>query len=405
MTGLGAVTAIGTGAEGLWQGILRGRSGVGRITRFDASALPAQIAAEAPDFDPSAFIEPRILRRLDRCSQFAVASSLMAARDAGLELEAEDRSRVGVCIGSALGGAAFAEEEHVRFLERGPRGVEAHLALQMFVGAGSCSTSVALGLTGWSTSNADSCASGTIAIGNAARAIQRGDADVILAGGAEAPLAPLCYGAFALIKALSTRNGSPETACRPFSATRDGFVMGEGGAVLVLEERERALRRGARIYAEVRGFALTNDGHHMTAPRPDAEASSRAMTLALRDACVAPDEVDYVNAHGSSTLLNDTVETLAIKRAFGPHARRLAVSGTKAMHGHALGASGAIEAAVCCLALRHGYAPPTINLTDPDPACDLDYLPNTGREMALRTVMSNSFGFGGINACLVLRAD
>lgn len=396
------MTPIGLTVDGLWSGIVRGRSAVRSITRFDASRFSSQIAAEVPDFDPLQFLDSKSARRLDRCSQFAVASAEMAVKDAGLRLELEDRTRIGVCIGSALGGAAFAEEEHERFLAQGPRSVEPHLALQMFVGAGTCSAAIHLGLTGYSTSNADSCASGTIAIGNAFRAIQRGEADIILAGGAEAPLAPLCFSAFALIRALSTRNDSPETACRPFDKERDGFVMGEGAAVLALEERERALERGATIYAEVLGFALTNDGHHMTAPRPDAESASRAIRLALKDACLPPTAIDYINAHGSSTPLNDTTETLAIKRAFGQYAQRVAISGTKAMHGHALGASGAIEAAICCLALKHGYIPPTINLQNPDPACDLDYVPNAGREAKLRTVLSNSFGFGGINASLVL---
>jgi 3-oxoacyl-[acyl-carrier-protein] synthase II len=386
--------------------VLRGSSAVRRITRFDASRFSSQIAAEVTDFDPAAYFEGKALRRLDRCSQFAVAASRMAVEDAALNLELEDRARVGVCIGSALGGAAFAEEEHARFLAQGPRAVEPHLALQMFVGAGTCSAAIALGVSGYSTSNADSCASGTVAIGNAFRAIQRGDADVILAGGAEAPLAPLCFGAFAVIRALSTRNGDPERACRPFDRDRDGFVMGEGAAVLALEEREHALMRGAPIYAELTGYALTNDGHHMTAPRPDAESAARAITLALRDACLDQPEIDYVSAHGSSTPLNDSTETLALKRALGTYAYSVPVSSTKAMHGHALGATGAIEAAICCLALRHGYVPPTINLGEADPACDLDYVPNQGRHAEIRIALSNSFGFGGINACLILqRAD
>jgi len=403
VTGLGAVTPIGTGVKGLWDGVRRARSAVRRITRFDPSPFASRIAAEVPDFDPAAYLEGRAVRRLDRCSQFAVAASKMAVADAGLNLEEEDRSRIGVCIGSALGGAAYAEEQHERYLASGVRSVEPQVALQVFVGAGTCNTAILLGVTGYATANADSCASGTIAIGNALRAIQRGDAEVMLAGGAEAPLAPLCFGAFAIIRALSTRNDDPERACRPFDRDRDGFVMGEGAAVLILEERQRALRRGARPYAEIVGCALTNDGYHMTAPRPDAEAAARCISLALADACLPATAIDYVSAHGSSTPLNDPTETLAIKRALGSQAARVPISSTKAMHGHALGASGAIEAAICCLALRHGYVPPTVNLDDPDPACDLDYVPNLGREQALRAVLSNSFGFGGINACLVLR--
>jgi 3-oxoacyl-[acyl-carrier-protein] synthase II len=327
----------------------------------------------------------------------------MAVADSGLVLEDEDKSRIGVCIGSALGGAAFAEVQHDRYHEGGPRAVSASLALQVFVGAGTCNSAIELGLTGYSTSNADSCASGPIGIGNALRAIQRGDADVMLAGGSEAPLSPLCFGAFALIRALSTRNDDPKHACRPFDRDRDGFLMGEGAAVLVLEEWERAHKRGARVYAEITGYALTNDGHHMTAPRPDAESAARAIRLALEDACTPPEAIEYVNAHGSSTPLNDATETLAIKKALGSHASRTAVSSTKSLHAHPLGATGAIEAAICCLALERGVIPATANLDNPDPACDLDYVPNTPRESPIRTVLSNSFGFGGINACLILR--
>lgn len=383
--------------------MLQNRSAIRRITCFDASSLSAQIAAEVPGFDPSPWLDAKAIRRLDRCSQFAVVSAKMAVQDGGLDLRAEDCTRIGVCIGSALGGAAYAEHQHTRFLAGGDHAVEPHLALQMFVGAGTCSAAIALGLTGYSTSNADSCASGTVAIGNALRAIQRGEADVILAGGAEAPLAPLCYGAFARIRALSTRNDDPEHACRPFDIGRDGFVMGEGSGVLVLEEREHALRRGATPYAELVGYALTNDAHDMTAPRPDAASAARCITLALRDACLPAEAIDYVNAHASSTRLNDATETLALKLGLGDHARRVAISGTKPLHGHALGATGAIEAALSCLALRHSYVPPTLNLDTADPACDLDYVPHIGREISLQAVLSNSFGFGGINACLVLR--
>lgn len=405
VTGIGAVTPIGQGVDGLWAGILAGRSAVRPISRFDASSLPARIAAEVPDFDPAAWFDSKAQRRLDRCSQFAVAASRMALSDSGMDLEGEDLSRIGVCIGSALGGAAYAEEQHRKYLAANDnnRAFEPHLALQMFVGAGMCNTAISLGLTGYSTANADSCASGSIAIGNAFRAIERGDADAILAGGSEAPLAPLCYGAFARIRALSTRNDDPQHACRPFDRDRDGFVMGEGAGVVMLEEWSHAQQRGARAYAELVGFGLTNDAHDMTAPRPDGESAARCIRLALDDACLPPDAIDYVNAHGSSTRLNDSTETLALKRALGPHAYRTAVSGTKAMHGHALGATGAIEAAICCLALAKGYIPPTVNLDAPDPDCDLDYVPGRGRELRIHVALSNSFGFGGINASLVLR--
>src|SRR5581483_4310393 len=364
ITGIGAITAIGSGKEGLWGGVKRARSAVGPITRFDARPFACRIAAEVSDFDPADYLEGKALKRLDRCSQFALAASKQAVADARLELTREPLDRIGVCIGSALGGAGWAEEQHTLYLTEGPRAVSPMLALQMFVGAGSCNVAITLGLTGYSTSNADSCASGPIAIGNAWHAIRRGDADVMLAGGAEAPLAPLCFGAFALIRAMSTRNDYPAAACRPFDRGRDGFVMGEGAAVLVLEERERALRRNAPIYAELLGYACTNDAHHMTSPRPDAASATRCIKRALELAQIRPDKVDYVNPHGSSTPLNDTTEPLALKQALGEeNARRIPVSGTKAMHAHALGASGAIEAALCYLAMQHGWIPPTLNLS------------------------------------------
>jgi 3-oxoacyl-[acyl-carrier-protein] synthase II len=406
ITGIGAVTPIGSRAEGLWSGVLCARSAVGPITQFDAAPFECRIGAEIPDFDPADYLEGKALKRLDRCAQLAVAAGKQAIADAKLDLTREDPARCGVCIGSALGGAAQAERQHARYMEAGPRAVSPMLALQVFVGASSCNLAIELGLTGYSSSNADSCASGPIALGNARHVIRRGDADVMLAGGAEAPFAPLCFGAFSIIRAMSTRNDDPAHACRPFDRERDGFVMGEGAAVLVLEEREHALRRGATVYAELAGFACTNDAHHMTAPRPDAAAAARCIRDALSEAQVAPEEIDYVNAHGSSTPRNDPTETLALKAALGEEtARRVPISSTKAMHAHALGATGAMEAAICCLAMRHHWIPPTINYEFPDPECDLDYVPNVGRAAALHTVLSDSFGFGGINAALVLRRD
>ncbi len=406
VTGIGAITPIGSGAAGLWRGIRCERSGVRAISRFDASALSCRIAAEVPDFNAADYLEGRALKRLDRCSAFAVAASRQALMDAGLDAAAEDPERFGVCVGSALGGAAWAEAEHIKFLSEGPRAVNPALALQMFVGAGSCNVAIEFGLRGFTTSNADSCASGAIALGNAWHAIRRGDADVMLAGAAEAPLAPLCFGAFALIRAMSTRNQDPSHACRPFDVGRDGFVMGEGSAILLLEERDHAIARGAQIYAELAGFASTLDAHHMTAPRPDAASAAAALRGALSSAGVSTSQVDYVNAHGSSTPLNDSTETRALKLALGEEdAHRVPISGTKAMTGHALGATGAMEAAICCMAIRHGWIPPTINLEDPDPECDLDYVPGEGRAAALDTVLSNSFGFGGINAALCFRRD
>jgi 3-oxoacyl-[acyl-carrier-protein] synthase II len=306
-------------------------------------------------------------------------------------------------MGTALGGVSFAEREHHRFLTEGVRSVDPGLALTVFAGASSCNLAIEFGISGPNSTNGMSCASGTIAVGDAFHAIRADQADLMLAGGAEAPLAPLTYGAFAIIRAMSTRNQDPGTASRPFDRDRDGFVMAEGAAILVLEERSRAVARGANIYLEVCGYGLTNDAHHMTAPRPDGRQAARAMRLALDDARVRPADIQYVNAHGSSTPLNDTTETLAIRQLFGAHADRLAVSGTKGYYGHALGASGAIEAAICALASARRWLPPTVNLTEPDPACDLDYLAQDGRESDPEFLLSNSFGFGGINAALVFR--
>jgi 3-oxoacyl-[acyl-carrier-protein] synthase II len=355
------------------------------------------------DFVPTDFLEAKRAKRLDRFGQFSVATARLALEDARLDPAREDRERIGAMMGTALGGVGYAEEQLGLFLTRGLRAVDATLALAVFGGAASCNIAIELGVQGPNSTNAMSCASGTIAIGDAFRQIRDGYADVMLAGGAEAPLAPLCFGAFALIRAMSTRNDDPATASRPFDKGRDGFVMGEGAAVLVLEEQSRAVARGARIYAEVLGYGMSNDAYHMTAPLPDGSQAARSMRRALEDAGVTPGEISYVNAHGSSTPLNDTTETLAIKKVFGDHAYRLAVSGTKGYYGHALGASGAIEAAICAQALAEEWLPPTVNLAEPDDACDLDYLPRRGRAARVEHVLSNSFGFGGINAALVLR--
>ena len=406
VTGIGCITPIGTGVQGLWDGLRARRSAVRTITRFDPTPFRSHIAAEIPDFRPQDFLDARRARRLDRFSQLAVTAAGLAVRDAGLELEKEDRDRVGAMMGSALGGIGYAEEQVGVYAVEGLRGVDPMLALTVFGGAASCNIAIEFGVTGPNSTNGMSCASGTIAVGDAFHAIRDGRADVMLAGGAEAPLAPLCYGAFAVIRAMSTRNDDPATASRPFDAGRDGFVMGEGAAVLVLEERGRAIARGAPVLAEVLGEAVTNDAYHMTAPRPDGRQAARCIALALADARIAPHEVDYVNAHGSSTPLNDKTETLAIREAFGAHAARLAVSGTKGYYGHPLGASGAIEAAVTTLALARAWLPPTLNLSVRDPACDLDYLRGAGEERRAEVAISNSFGFGGINATLVLkRAD
>jgi 3-oxoacyl-[acyl-carrier-protein] synthase II len=406
ITGVGAVTPIGTGADGLFEGLRARRSAVRTITRFDPTPFRSRMAAEIPDFRPQDLLDAKRARRYDRYSQLAVAATRLALEHAALDLAREDRERVGAMMGSALGGVAFAEQQAGIYAAQGLRGVDPSLALAVFGGAASCNIAIEFGVCGPNSTNGMSCASGTVAVGDAFHVIRDGRADVMLAGGAEAPLAPLCFGAFAIIRAMSARNDDPATASRPFDAGRDGFVMGEGSAVLVLEERGRALARGARILAEVLGAAVTNDAHHMTAPRPDGRQAARCLTEALADAGVRPHEVDYVNAHGSSTPLNDSTETLALKLAFGEHAPRLAISGTKGYYGHPLGASGAIEAAITALALERAWLPPTLNLRQADPACDLNYLADGGAPRSATIAVSNSFGFGGINAAVVLkRAD
>jgi 3-oxoacyl-[acyl-carrier-protein] synthase II len=405
ITGIGALTPIGISRDALWQGLLARRSAVRPVTRFDASIYRSQIAAEI-DFHPTDFIEERKVRRLDRFGQFTVACSRLAIEDARLDMAVEDHERVGSTMGSALGGVGFAEEQFGVFLTQGIKNVAVTLATNVFAGAASCNVAIEFGAQGPNSTNAMSCASGTMGIGEGFRQIRDDYADVMICGGVEAPLNQLCFGAFALIRAMSTRNDDPSRASRPFDRDRDGFVMGEGAAVLVLEEYERAKARGAHIYAEVCGYAFCNDAHHMTAPRPDGSQAARAIRGALKDAHVAPHEIEYVNAHGSSTPLNDPTETRAIKRVFGDHAPKLQVSSTKAYYGHALGASGAMETAICAMALDREWLPPTLNLEDPDDGCDLDYIPGVGRESRVDYILNNSFGFGGINAALVLkRAD
>ena len=403
ITGIGAITPIGVGREELWSGLRAQRSAVGPVTRFDPSIFRSHNAAEVKDFVASDHLDAKRARRLERFAQFSVVAAKMAVSDAHLDLHRENRDRIGAMMGSALGGVAYAEEQYTAFLTEGLRAVDAMLALAVFGGASSCNIAIELDVRGPNSTNAMSCASGTIAIGDAFRQVRDGYADVMLCGAAEAPLSPLCFGAFSLIRAMSTRNDDPRTASRPFDKDRDGFVMGEGAAVLLLEERERALARGAPIYGELLGYGVTNDAHHMTAPRPDGSQAARAMQLALDDAHVAGSEIDYVNAHGSSTPLNDPTETHAIKSVLGEHAYRIPVSGTKGYYGHALGASGAIEAAICALSLERDWLPPTVNLAIPDTQCDLDYVPGAGRAVHAQHLISNSFGFGGINAALVMR--
>ena len=403
ITGIGPITPIGTTRDELWSGLQRQRSAVRSLSRFDPSQFRSHNAAEVNDFVPTDHLENKRAKRLDRFAQFSVVGAQLALADADLDLSRENKERVGANMGTALGGIGYAESQLAVFLQRGLREVDATLALSVFGGASSCNIAIELGVMGPNSTNAMSCASGTIAIGDAFRQIRDGYADVMIAGGAEAPLAPLCFGAFSLIRAMSTRNEEPEMASRPFDKDRDGFVMGEGAAVLILEEYERAESRGAKIYAEIAGYGTTNDAYHMTAPRPDGSQAARSMQLALDDANVSPDEIGYINTHGSSTPLNDSTETMAIKKVMGDRAYKVPMSGTKGYYGHALGASGAIETAICALALEQEWLPPTVNLQVADKACDLNFLPGTGRKERVEHILTNSFGFGGINAALVLR--
>jgi len=402
ITGIGAVTPIGISREGLWDGLRGCQSAVRSVTRFDTSLFRSRNAAEI-DFQATDFIEARRARKLDRFGHFTIATARLAIEDAELKLESEDRERVGSMMGTALGGVGYAEEQFMVFMNEGIKSVSPTLATNVFGGAASCNVAIEFGVMGPNSTNAMSCASGTMAIGEGFRQIRDDYADVMICGGVEAPLNPLCFGAFSIIRAMSTRNDEPVRASRPFDQGRDGFVMGEGAAVLVLEEYERAKARGAHIYAEVVGYSFGNDAHHMTAPRPDGSQAARTMRGALRDARLDPHEIGYVNAHGSSTPLNDPTETRAIHMVFGEHAAALPVSSTKAYYGHALGASGAMEAAICALSLERDWLPPTLNLDTPGEGCDLDYIPGTGREASVDYILSNSFGFGGINAALVLQ--
>ena len=404
ITGIGALTPIGTGVEGLWDGLKRRESAVQKIDRFDPSPFRTQIAAQVNDFEPEDYMDRQRVKRTERYAQFSIAASRLALEDAGIKPGSEDPDRVGVQMGSALGGVAYGEGQFTSYVQHGVRGVDPMLALAVFNGAASCNVAIEFGFTGPNSTNGMSCASGAIAVGDGWRAIRDGDADVMLAGGVETPLAPLCYGAFAIIRAMSTRNDDPRRASRPFDRARDGFVMGEGACVLVLEEYEHAKARGARIYAEVLGYGTSNDAHHMTAPRPDGAQAARAMATALRTGGLRPEQVDYVNAHGSSTPLNDSTESRIIRAVLGEHADRVVVSGTKGYHAHCLGATGAIEAGITALAIQRGWVPPTLNLEEPGEECDLAFATGTGEARNVRYAVSNSFGFGGINAALAFGA-
>ncbi|MFV1985659.1 MAG: beta-ketoacyl-ACP synthase II [Gemmatimonadota bacterium] len=404
VTGIGPVTPIGEGVEGLWDGLKAEESAVRGIDRFDATPFRSRIAAAVEGFRPGDRLGERRARRLDRFAALSLVAASHALEDADLDPSTIPPHRVAVQMGTALGGIAYAEEQHGHYVERGLRGINPLLALSVYGGAASCNIAIEYGFTGPNSTNAMSCASGSMAIGQALRLIRSGEVDVALCGGSEAPLAPLTFGAFAVIRAMSTRNDDPETACRPFDEGRDGFVMGEGAAVLVLEDLEGARARGARIYGEVAGYGTTSDAFHMTQPRPGGAEAARAIELALADAGVAPESIDYVNAHGSSTPLNDSTEALAIRKVLGERASTVPASGTKAYYGHALGASGAIEAAIVMLAIQRGWAPPSLNLQTPGDGCDLAFIGPGGQDLEIDCALSNSFGFGGINASLVFRA-
>jgi 3-oxoacyl-[acyl-carrier-protein] synthase II len=404
ITGIGPITPSGIGVRRFWEGLHSDRSPVEKVTRFDASPFRTTIAAQVHDFEPTDFMDRQLSRRLDLFAQYAVAATRSALDDSRFPIDSVDPERVGVQMGSALGGLAQGQVEFMNFLQRGARSVDPRVATTAFCGAASCQVAIEFGFTGPNSTNAMSCASGTIAIGDGWRLIRSGEVDAVVCGGIEAPLGPLSYGAFALIRAMSTRNDDPGRACRPFDRERDGFVMGEGACVLVLEEESMARARGAHIYAEVRGYGTTNDAHHMVAPRPDGAQAARAMRRALETGGVPAEEIDYVNAHASSTPLNDVTESQAIHAVLGDRARKIPVSGTKPYYGHSLGASGAIEAAVSCLVIENGWVPPTLNFESPGDGCELDYVPGEGRSARVDAVLTNSFGFGGINASLVLSA-
>ena len=403
VTGLGALTPLGNTAEELWSGLTHGRSGIGPITRFDASGYDTRIAGEIKNFDPLKFVDKKEARRLDPYLQYAIASATMAVGDAGLDVARVDGERFGVLIGSGIGGiTTLLDGEKVRET-KGPDRVSPFVIPMLIINMASGLVSMKFGAKGPNSSVVTACATGNHAIGDAFKIIQRGDADVMIAGGAEAIIVPLTIAGFCAMKAMSTRNDDPEKASRPFDKARDGFVCGEGAGILVIEALEHALRRDARIYSEIIGYGMTSDAHHMTAPDPEGDGAARAMAKALRDGGLAPSDVGYVNAHGTSTPYNDKFETIAIKRVFGDHAKKLAVSSTKSMTGHLLGAAGGVEAIATTLALHHGVLPPTINYETPDPDCDLDYVPNQARKQDVEVALSNAFGFGGTNATLAFR--
>lgn len=402
VTGLGLVTPLGTGVEKTWNAICAGESGIGRITRFDPAGYDAQIAGEVKDFDPARFIEKKEIKKMDTFIHYAVGAAQLAVDDAALKVAPEEATRVGVYIGSGIGGLGSIEHYHDVLRAKGPGRVSPFFIPMTIINLASGQVAIRIGAKGPNSCAVTACATGNHCIGDAYRLIQRGEADVMVAGGAEAAVTPLGVAGFAAAKALSFRNDEPTKASRPFDKDRDGFVLGEGAGVVVIEEREHAIRRGVRIYGEIIGYGMNSDAYHITAPPEEGEGAVRCMELALKDAGISREQIGYINAHGTSTMA-DAIETRAIKQVFGEQAYRIPVSSTKSMTGHLLGAAGGIEAVFSILALFHGMLPPTINLDVPDPACDLDYIPNKARPAAIQMALSNSFGFGGVNACLIFK--
>ncbi len=403
VTGLGMLTPVGIGTRESWEALLSGRSGIKMITQFDASTFPTKIAGEIEGFDAEQWIEPKEIKKMDRFIHLGIAAAQMALDDSGYTIDESNAERTGVIVGAGMGGLPAIEKYHKIFLERGVRRITPFFIPMLIINLASGQISIKFGAKGPNSSPVTACATGSHSIGDAFKIIQRGDADAMIAGGTESVITTLGVGGFNAMKALSTRNDEPERASRPFDQDRDGFVMGEGAGVMILEELETAKARGAKIYAELVGYGMTADAYHMTTPAPEGEGAARCMTNALKDAGIAPEKVGYINAHGTSTKYGDELETQAIKTVFGEHAYKLAVSSTKSMTGHLLGAAGGVEGVVSVLAIHEGKLPPTINLDTPDPECDLDYVPNTSREAELECALSNSFGFGGTNACLLFK--
>lgn len=405
VTGVGLITPLGIDVASSWDGLVQGRSGIRKITYFDASAFPTQIAGEVSGFSPEDYIEPKEIKKMDRFIHFGIAAATMAVQDARLTINEQNANMVGVYVGAGLGGLPAIEHYHKVLLEKGPRRITPFFVPMLIINLASGQISIKFGAKGPNSATATACATGSHAIGDAFKIIQRGDADVMIAGGTESVITPMGIGGFNAMKALSTRNDEPEKASRPFDRDRDGFVMGEGAGILILEELTHAKTRGARIYAEIVGYGLTGDAYHITSPAPNGEGGARCMAMALKDAGIQPEAVDYINAHGTSTKYGDEFETAAIKTVFRDHAYKLAVSSSKSMTGHLLGAAGGVEAVIAVLSIHHATLTPTINLDNPDAECDLDYVPNNSRKAEVGYAMSNSFGFGGTNACLLFKKN